>query len=103
MTDPVSIFIHDLCHTDRFGGRCIRTNDFTWEVLDIEKWTEYHQESLKGKFPRITSNITTNRKSLSGFSIVLSMQRVSHVWLSLLTCAVIMTIALTVAGSLKIK
>jgi hypothetical protein len=101
MADPVSIFIHDLCHTERFGGRCIRMSDHTWEILDIERWTEDRQEALRGKFPRITSSIITNRKSLSGFSIVLSMQRISHVWLSLLTCAIIMTIALTIAGTLK--
>lgn len=86
---------------DRFGGRCIRINGAAWEVLDVERWPEEHQAALKAKFPRITASTVANRKSLSGFSVQLLMQRAPHAWISLMACAVMMTMVLALLRSFR--
>ena len=100
--DQFAAFIHKLCQMDRFGGRCIRINESTWEVLDIEQWSEHHQASLQSRFPRITAKVTTNRKSLSGFSVLLHLQKAPHMWTSMLICAVMMTAMITITRSFRI-
>lgn len=90
-TDNVSEFVHNICRMDRFGGRCVRTDTDTWEVVDVNQWTEEQNSMLRCKFPRVAAKVVTNRKSLSGFSIILQAQKVSRAWVSLLVCAVMMT------------
>ena len=88
MTDKVAPFIQAICHTDRFGGRCVRLDHGSWEVLDVQQWTEEQTAALQSRFPSLSVKIVANRKSLSGFSVSLQAQTVSHVWSSLLVCAI---------------
>ena len=101
-SEQVSTFIHKLCQMDRFGGRCIRISESAWEILDIEHWSEYQQASLQSTFPRIAAKVTSNRKSLSGFSVLLRLQRAPHMWTSMLICAVMMTAVITIARYFRI-
>ena len=74
---------------DRFGGRCVRLDGTSWELYDIQQWTEDQSNRLRGRFPSIEARIVANRKSLSGFSVLLNLQRVSQAWASLLVTAVL--------------
>jgi hypothetical protein len=100
--DSISTYMHALCKMDKFGGRCTRTNDCTWEVLDVTQWSESQQNALRSKFPRIAARVVTNRKSLSGFSLTLTLQKAPRMWTSLLACAVMVTATLTIARSFRI-
>ncbi len=91
VSDKLSDFVRDICNMDKFGGRCIRSDATTWEIIDITQWTEKQHIALRNKFPRIEAKVTTNHKSLSGFSVVLRSHKVSHAWISLLACAVMVT------------
>jgi hypothetical protein len=88
MGDRVGVFLHELCQMDRYGGRCARPDDGVWELFDVSQWTEAHGDAVRASFPSLSVRVVTCRKSLSGFSVVLSLQRSSHVWTSLLVCAV---------------
>ncbi len=79
----------------------MRTNECTWEVLDVEQWSENQQASLRARFPRIAAKVTANRKSLSGFSILLHLHKAPHIWTSLLVCAVMVTATVTIARSFR--
>ena len=74
---------------DRFGGRCVRLDNTSWELHDVQQWTEDQSNRLRSRFPSIEARVIANRKSLSGFSILLSLQRVSQAWAALLITAVI--------------
>jgi hypothetical protein len=100
--DKVSAYIQGLCNMERHGGRCIRMNSFSWEILDVEQWSENQQAILLSKFPRISVKVQANRKSLSGFSVLLCQEKAPHMWTSLLVCAVMMTVACTLTKSFKI-
>lgn len=101
-TDKVSAFIHTLCDMNRHGGRCVRSNDCTWEVLDVEQWTESQQMAVRARFPQIAAKVTANRKSLSGFSVLLRLQKAPHMWTSILVCAVMMTVTATIASRFRV-
>ena len=101
-TDKVTAFIHTLCCMDRYGGRCLRINDCTWEVLDIEQWSETQHAAVRARFPQIAAKVTTNRKSLSGFSVLLRLQKAPRMWTSLLVCAVMITITVTIASRFRV-
>ena len=90
-SDKVSDFVRDICHMDRFGGRCTRNDIGAWEITDITQWTEEQHTALRKRFPRIAAKVVANRKSLSGFSVILRSHKVSHAWISLLVCAVMVT------------
>jgi hypothetical protein len=102
-SDPVSSFVQTLCQMERLGGRCLRTNECTWEVMDVGQWSESQQASLRAKFPRIAAVVTANRKSLSGFSILLRLQRAPHMWTSLLVCAIMATATITIARAFRVQ
>ena len=86
-SDRVSPFIYELCRMDRFGGRCLRLDGSSWEVLDVQQWTEDHATALRHRFPRVSAKVVANCTSLTGFSILLQTHRASHAWTSLLVCA----------------
>lgn len=96
MADRVSPFVHDLCAMDRRGGRCKRLDPCTWEVHDIAEWTDAQATRLRHRFPSLEAHIVSNRSSLSGFSLTLRQQQVSHAWASLLVAAIL--IATVAAG-----
>lgn len=100
MTDRVGVFIHELCQMDRYGGRCMRPDEGVWEIYDIAQWTEEHATALRNAFPSLSVRVTSCRKSLSGFSVVLHLQRSSHAWTSLLVCAVMVASMGALAGGL---
>jgi hypothetical protein len=87
--DKVTPFVQELCQMDRFGGRCVRLDSTSWELHDIQQWTEGQSERLRSRFPSIEMRVITNRKSLSGFTVLLNLQRVSQAWAALLVTAVI--------------
>jgi len=87
--DKVTPFVQELCQMDRFGGRCVRLDATSWELHDVQQWTEDQSLRLRGRFPSIEARVIANRRSLSGFSILLSLQRVSQAWAALLVTAVI--------------
>ena len=87
--DRITPFVQELCQMDRFGGRCVRLDSTSWELYDIQQWTEDQSNRLRGRFPSIEARIIANRKSLSGFSVLLTLQRVSQAWASLLVTAVL--------------
>jgi hypothetical protein len=91
-SDKVASFIHDLCRMDRFGGRCRRVDQGRWEVDDIERWDENHYTALHHRFPTISACVVANRKSLSGFTVVLRHQTASHLWTSALICTVMLAV-----------
>ena len=100
-TDKVTPFIQELCCMDRFGGRCVRLDHTTWEVHDVQQWTEEQCARLRQRFPSIEARVVANRKSLSGFSILFTMQRVSQAWASLLVTAVMVAASAALAVSLS--
>ena len=73
---------------DRHGGRCTRVDPDVWEIMDTPQWTEEQHTALRCRFPRVAAKVIANRKSLSGFSVVLQMHKVSRAWVSLLVCAI---------------
>ena len=87
--DKVTPFVQELCQMDRFGGRCVRLDNASWELHDVQQWTEDQSTRLRNRFPSIEARVIANRKSLSGFSITLHQQRVSQAWATLLVTAVI--------------
>jgi hypothetical protein len=95
--DRVSLFVHDLCRMDRFGGRCVRKSLCEWEVLDINQWSEEQAVALHQRFPSISARVEANRKSLGGFSVVLQQQRSSHTWISLVICGIFTTVIFSMA------
>ena len=97
--DKVTPFIQPLCQMDRFSGRCIRLDSSTWEVHDVQQWTEDQSTRLRCQFPSIEARIVTNRKSLSGFSVLLTLQRVSQAWAALLVTAIIVAANAALAAS----
>lgn len=99
--DKVTPFIRDLCQMDRFGGRCVRLDASSWEIHDIQQWTEDQSNRLRQRFPSIEARVIANRKSLSGFSILLTLQRVSQAWASLLATAIIIAANTALVVSLK--
>lgn len=103
MTDKVTPFIQTICQTDRFGGRCVRLDQGAWEVLDVYQWTEDQTAALQNRFPSLSVKIAANRKSLSGFSVLLHVQSVSHAWSSLLMCAVIVATNAAVARAIALN
>ena len=92
-------FLHDTCETQRFGGRIVRVDHGVWEIFDIAQWTEDHAAALRKRFPSIAPRVVSCRKSLSGFSVVLQLQRSSHAWTSLLVTAVMVAVMWGVVGA----
>jgi hypothetical protein len=90
--EQVIPFLQDLCEMQRFGGRCVRTDCGCWEIFDIAQWTEDHAAALRKRFPSIAPRVVGSRTSLSGFSVVLQVQKSSHVWTSLLVVSVMVAI-----------
>jgi hypothetical protein len=76
----------------RFGGRCVRTDYGCWEIFDIAQWSEDHAAALRKRFPSVVPRVVGCRKSLSGFSVELRIQRSSHVWTSLLVMSVMIAV-----------
>ena len=95
MSDELTAFIHDLCHFDKFGGRCTRKELGVWEVLDISMWSEEQAVALHQRFPSVSARVEANRKSLGGFSVILHQERGSRVWTALLVCAVMVSVVLS--------
>jgi hypothetical protein len=77
---------------ERLGGRCLKVDDGAWEVYDVAHWTEEHAATLHRRFPSISQSIVSCRKSLSGYCIILQLQRSSHVWTSLMVAGVMVAI-----------
>lgn len=100
-SDRVGPFVRDLCHMDRFGGRCVRTDAASWELHDIQQWTEDQSNRLRHRFPSIEIRVVANRKSLSGFSILLTLQRVSQAWASLLATAIVVAASAALVFTVK--
>jgi hypothetical protein len=100
-SDLVSPFIQNICQMERYGGRCVRSNECTWEVLDVGQWSENQQALLRARFPRIAAKVIANRKSLGGFSVLLRLHKAPHMWTSLLMCAVMVTATVTIARSFR--
>ena len=101
MADRVSAFIRELCQMDRYGGRCTRPDEGVWEVHDVAQWTDEHACAVRAHFPSLSVSVSKCRdKSLSGFCVVLALQRSSHVWTSLLACAVMVAAMGAFAGAL---
>jgi hypothetical protein len=100
-SDKLTPFVQELCQMDRFGGRCVRLDSAAWEVHDVQQWTEEQAVRLRGRFPSIEARVVANRKSLSGFSILLTQQRVSQAWTSLLVTAVLVAVNTALAVSVK--
>jgi len=90
--EQVIPFLQDLCEMQRFGGRCVRTDFGCWEIFDIAQWSEEHSTALRKRFPSIAPRVVSCRKSLSGFSVVLQIQKSSHAWTSVLVLAVMAAI-----------
>jgi hypothetical protein len=57
--------------------------------MDTPQWTEEQHAALRCRFPRVAAKVVANRKSLSGFSVVLQVHKVSRAWISLLICAIL--------------
>jgi len=92
--DRITAYLHELCQMDRYGGRCIRLDNDTWQILDVSRWTEEQTQTLHARYPSLTAKIVTNRASLSGFSILLHLSRASAVWTSItVTVMLIATVA----------
>ena len=79
----------------------MRTNESTWEVLDVGQWSENQQALLRARFPRLAAKVVANRKSLSGFSVLLCLHRAPHMWTALLVCAIMATATVTIAQSFR--
>jgi hypothetical protein len=92
MSDQVTPFVHDLCRMDRVGGRCVRKDLITWELYDISHWSEEQAIVLHRRFPSISARVETNRKSLSGFCVILQQHRASHAWVAVLVCGVVVSV-----------
>ena len=90
--DQVIPFIQDTCETQRFGGKIVRIDYGVWKISDIVYWTEDHATALRKRFPSIAPRVVSCRESLSGFSVILQLQRSSHVWTSLLVTAVMVAV-----------
>ena len=96
-SDQVTLFMHDLCRMDRFGGRCVRKDVGVWEVLDIQDWTEEQVIALHQRFPSISARVEANRKSLGGFCVVLNRHSSSHSWISVLVCTVMASVVFSLS------
>ncbi len=92
MTDRVAPFLHDLCSMDRLGGRCARLDDSTWELNDVAQWSDAQACRLRARFPALEATIMANRRSLSGFTVVLQRRRAPHAWVSLLAAGVLIAV-----------
>lgn len=103
MADKVTPFVQTLCQMERFGGRCTRIDHGTWEIVDISRWTEEQNLKLRSQFPSIEATVVTNRKSLSGFAVMLRKQHSSHVWLSLLLASAIVACNAAIAFAIMEK
>ena len=103
MSDKVAPFMHELCQMDRYGGRCTRLSHDQWEVLDVQQWTEEQTALLQARFPSLTARIVANRKSLSGFSIVLDAHSASHIWSALVVCAAMMAANAALASTIRMN
>ena len=101
--DRVTPFIHELCKMDRFGGRCVRKEFGIWEVYDINQWSEEQAVALHQRFPSISARVEANRRSLGGFSVRLQQHRASHVWVSLLVCAIMVSVLMSVTQFIKFQ
>ena len=77
---------------DRYGGRCVRRDVDSWEIYDVAQWTEEQAQILHRRFPSLAVRIHACRSSLSGFILVLTLQRCSYTWTSLLVCFVMIAI-----------
>ena len=100
MGDRVGVFLHELCQMDKYGGRCTRPDEGVWEVFDLSQWTETHGSAVRTASPSLSVRVVTCRKSLSGFSVIFSRQRSSHMWTSLLVCAAMIAAMVALAGGL---
>ena len=101
-TDRISAFVHDLCCMDRYGGRCIRLDNDAWQVLDVSRWTEEQAQALRAKYPSLSARVMVNRASLSGFSIMLQLNRASVTWTSVTVTAILIATVAAVARHVQI-
>lgn len=90
--------LRGLCHS---LGRRKRLDAASWELHDIQQWMEAQYSHLLKRFPSIETRIVTNRNSLSGFSVMLNMQRVSQAWASILAAAIIIAASAATVFTLK--
>ena len=98
--DHVSAHVRDLCQMDRCGGRVSKPDAGVWEVYDVAHWTEAHATSKRARFPSLSVSVASCRRSLSGFCVVITLERSSHAWTSVLVCAVMLTTMGALARSL---
>jgi hypothetical protein len=57
--------------------------------------------ALHNRFPAISARVVANRKSLSGFTVVLQHQTASHTWTSVLVCSVMIAVMAAVVKVCK--
>jgi hypothetical protein len=99
--DQVIGFVQDLCHMDRYGGRCLRVDHGAWEIYDVASWTEEHAAALHKRFPSIAQSVVSCRKSLSGYCVILQLQQSSHAWTSLMVAGVMMAVMGAMVAAVK--
>ena len=102
-TDHVTPFIHELCRTDRFGGRCTQRECGVWEITDISQWSEEQVIALHRRFPSISARVEASRRSLSGFCVILQQNRASHAWMAVLVCAIMVSVVFSIAHFVRVQ
>jgi len=100
-SDKITAFLHELCHMDRYGGRCIRLDNDTWQILDVSRWTEEQAQALRARYPSLSARVVANRASLSGFSVTVRLSRVSAVWTSVMVTAMLIATVAAVARNVR--
>lgn len=100
-TDKISAFLHELCRMEHYGGRCVRVDNDTWQVLDVSRWTEEQAQALHTHFPSLSARVVANRASLSGFSIMLCQNRASVIWTSITVSAMLIAAVAAVASTMS--
>ena len=86
---------------DRYGGRCIRLDNDTWQILDVSRWTEEQAQALRARYPSLSARVVANRASLSGFSVTVRLSRVSVVWTSVMVTAMLIATVAAVARNVR--
>ncbi len=100
--NKISAFLHDLCRMDRYGGRCIRLDNDTWEILDVSRWTEEQAQELRARYPSLSARVLANRTSLSGFSVIVRLNRASVVWTTILVTVTLIAAVAAVARNVQV-
>lgn len=77
-TQGIGAYVSELCACSSHGGRVVQIDADRYMVQDVPSWTDGMTQCVKNRYPLVEVSVYESKDSLSGFNIVLRVDRQPH-------------------------